>query len=365
MATQILPVDTAVNNLLRMIQAQLGNVQSLVDNQAVMISDSLNAESDQYNSLIDQLEQSEKDFLNLQLTHQSLVDCSDKNEQVFVEQIAQLNAKLSRHALALNDTKELTAELKELRALNPKRLKSKNIELSKKYREASDLLLKLKKQFRDHERELLRQRSNTAQLTAATTELTLDNERMRKKLLRHDGDVIQKEYHGTDGLICYIYEFEWGLTNKPADPCIKVLNNLDWHLEVRTTHGINVTVSVTDWLQPFYPPCDYLADRWPTDIHDALADVIRERCMTTHSHLIDRIEWAQSEDLADVKGLSEKHLKLLNDSDFYSVYAVCHVPPARLHKMVKGVGQETAKKISQICMEYVNQWSKNQTMVAA
>ena len=33
MTTQIFPVDTAVNNLLRMIQAQLGNVQSLIDNQ--------------------------------------------------------------------------------------------------------------------------------------------------------------------------------------------------------------------------------------------------------------------------------------------------------------------------------------------
>lgn len=365
MTTQILPVDTAVNNLLRMIQAQLGNVQSLVDNQAVMISDSLNAESDQYNSLIDQLEQSEKDFLDLQLKHHSLIDCSDKNEQILNEQITQLNAKLSRNTLALNDSKELMAELKELRALNPKRLKSKNAELSKKNSETSSLLLKLKKQFRDHERELLKQRGQTAALTAATAELTLDNERMRQKLIRHDGTAIQKEYRGTDGLTCYIYEFEWGLISKPADTSINVLSDLDWHLEVRTTHGINVTVSITDWLQPFYPPCDYLADRWPDDIHDALADVIRERCITTHSHLIDRIEWAQSEDLADVKGLSEKQLKLLNDSDFYSVYAVCHVPPARLHKMVKGVGQETAKKISQICMEHVNQWSKNQITEAA
>lgn len=365
MTTQTISVDTAVNNLLRMIQTQLGNVQSLVNNQASIIAESLNAEADQYNCLVDHVEQGEKNFLALQLKHHSFVDHSNKKEQELTEQIAQLNAKLSRHALALNDSKELAAELKELRALNPKRLKSKNAELSKKYRETSDLLLKLKKQFRDNERELLRQRSNTAKLTTATTELALDNERLRAKLLRHDGDVIQKEYHGKDGLICFIYEFEWGLKNTPADPVIIILNDLDWHLEVRTTHGINVTVSVTDWLQPFYPPCDYLAERWPDNIHDALADVIRERCMTTHNHLIERVEWAQSEDLADVKGLSEKQLKLLNDSNFYSVYAVCHVPPSRLHKMVKGVGQETAKKISAICMEHVNQWSKNQITEAA
>ncbi|MGD6739696.1 hypothetical protein ACN08N_23735 [Photobacterium leiognathi subsp. mandapamensis] len=306
MTTSTISVDTAVNNLLRMIQSQLGNVQSLVDTQAVMISESLNTESDQYNRLIDQLDQSEKDFLALQLKHHSFVDCSDKKEQELTEQIAQLNAKLSRHALALNDSKELANELKELRALNPKRLKSKNAELSKKYRETSDLLLKLKKQFRDNERELLKQRSNTAQLTAATTELTLDNERLRAKLLRHDGNVIQKEYHGKDGLTCFIY-----------------------------------------------PPRSEL---WPNDINDALIDVIRERCLSTHSHLIDRVEWAQSEDLADVAGLSEKHLKLLNESSFYSVYAVCHVPPTQLHRMVKGVGQETAKQIHAVCTQHVNKW---------
>ncbi|WJK26474.1 hypothetical protein QSJ11_09385 [Vibrio parahaemolyticus] len=69
MTNQTQPVDVAVNHLLNMVQNQLGNVLSLVETQAQLVSESLNYETDQYNELIDRIEkaESERDTLELKV----------------------------------------------------------------------------------------------------------------------------------------------------------------------------------------------------------------------------------------------------------------------------------------------------------
>ncbi|MFW1108401.1 hypothetical protein ACEWA7_20380, partial [Vibrio parahaemolyticus] len=205
-------------------------------------------------------------------------------------------------------------------------------------------------------------------MVQTNTQLTEELNEARSRLMHKDGDVIRKEFIGSDGILkCYIHVFEYGLSFRPEDKNIKIINDLDWHFEVKTNHGLNVSVSVTDWLQPFYPPCDYLADRWPTDIHDALQELIINRMETSHPHLIERMEWAKETHLEDT-GLDQKHINVLNSAGLQSVYGVLHIPTHRLLSIVKdkagdaakGFGESAVKQIYAHLGKFVEQWQGKQ-----
>lgn len=355
MTTQV-SVDSAVNAAIRMMQNQLNNTMSMLETQAGNIAEAMNAEADAYNSVCDTAEELDnqvialKDEVSVLQVELKQSGIASKNE------ISQLNAKLSRANLSVADYAKLEKELADLKALNPSRLQKKNKEL----RATNDERLKanqaLKKNFNSTSELLAERTIKLSKLTNLISEMNVELEDLRARINLYDGNVCKREFKGQNGLSAYIYDFCWGLSTRPSDGSVTTVGDFDWHLEVRTNFGINVTISVTDWLVPFYPSCSDLADSWPDDIHNALAEIILERSQSTHSHLVDRYDWAKSVELDSVPGIKPRQLKLLNDSNFLSLYAACHVPPAKLCLMVKGIGEEACKEIHRHCMAYVKEW---------
>lgn len=352
----IVPVESAVNNALRMMQNQLTNTLSMLDTQAVAISESLKADGDQYNSLVDEIELRGNLITTLKLKIKELEINADKFGDVTNAEAAVLNAKLAKANVAVSDFKKLQEALEKYRAMNPERLQKKNKELRATNDEKTKVITTLKTNNRDLKKKVDEKNLKVGSLANLISEMNVEVEELRKRVLRHDGDVSGKVFNGKNNLQAYIYDFCWGLTTRPNDKSVKTISDLDWHLEVRTNYGLAVIVSITDWIVPFYPICSDLSENWPVDIHDELASIALERCQSSHPHLVDRYDWAKGISIEEIPGLTQRHIKTLTDNNFHSLYSVCHIPPERLTNLVKGMGKETCHKVQHHCMEHVKEW---------
>lgn len=339
---------------------------SMLNQAEQLVLDAYNAEVDEFNDLCEELELTQKTLDQKEQELASLQSSIDDLQIDAKTKIAEAEREKAQARLSHATLKDKLEELKRLQAMQPEKLKSRVATLRKKVAEKQSLLDQQRINIRDLKNKLVDAETKKNVMVQTNTELTTEVEELRSRLMHKDGDVINKEFIGSDGVLkCYIHVFEYGLSIRPEASTIKIINDLDWYYEVKTNHGLNVTVSVTEWLQPFYPPCDYLADRWPTDIHDALHELIINRVECTHPHLIERMEWAKETYLEDAD-LDTKHLEALNSAGFYSVYSVLHIPSPRLRTIIKekagdaakGFGEAAVKQIYSKLEQLVEQWQR-------
>lgn len=312
---------------------------TMVDQAEQLAIEQYNTEVDDYNRLCDQLEETDaalaKAESELKELKGSIEDLQDEAKRTAQQGEKDMAAAKVAHT-QMNSTRE---ELKALKAMQPEKLKKKVSEQRKRLDERQKLLDEQRTKIRGLKSQLEESETKRTVLVAHTAQVEEENKELKARLQYHDGDVEQKVWHGNDGLEMYLYTFEWGLAFRPASAEIKIINDINWHFEVRTNYGICVLVSVTEWLAPFYPPCDYLSENWNNEIHDELVEKIAERVELSHPHLYERVEWAKNQYLEDMD-LNEKHIEALNAAGFQSIYSVLHVPPAKLLGIVKSKGEE-------------------------
>lgn len=312
---------------------------TMVNQAEELALEQYNVEVDEFNALCDQLEDTDSklNIASLELSH--LKSEIDDIKLAANQTVLQGEKDMAAAKVSHSQTKNMREELKKLQAMQPEKLKLKVSEQRKKLDDRRELLDSQRLKIRDLKSNLTESETKRVALVGQATMLEDEVKELRSRLIHHDGEVDQKVYHGKDGLEMYLYTFEWGLNFRPASAEIKIVNDVTWHMEVRTNYGICVLVSVTEWLAPFYPPCDYLADRWDSSVHDALVEKITARMELSHPHLVERVEWAK-ESYLDETDLNEKHVATLNAAGFHSLYSVLHVPPAKLLALVKDQGEK-------------------------
>ncbi len=339
---------------------------TMIDQAEQLVIEQYNTEVDDFNTLCDELEKTQEDLTRTERELSELRSNLDELELAAKQATAEAEREKAQAKVAQANVKEKLEELKRLQAMQPEQMKSRIAAQRKKNDEKQKLLEEQRTKIRDLKNQLVDAETKKNVMVQTNTQLTEELNEARSRLMHKDGDVINKVFVGTDGILkCYIHVFEYGLSFRPEASTIKIINDLDWYYEVKTNHGLNITVSVTDWLQPFYPPCDYLADRWPTDIHDALHELIINRIEITHPHLIERMEWAKETYLEDAQ-LDPKHLEILNSAGFQSLYSVLHIPPHRLRAIIKdkagtaakGFGEAAVKQIYSKLEQLVEQWQR-------
>ncbi|MFA0012055.1 hypothetical protein AB4391_01715 [Vibrio lentus] len=337
---------------------------AMVDQTEQLVIEQYNAEVDDFNTLCDELEKTQGDLSRTENELSELRANLDDLELEAKKTISEAEREKAQAKVSQSNVKDKLAELKRLQDMQPDQMKSRIAAQRKKSDEKQKLLEEQRTKIRELKSQLVDAETKKNVMVQTNTQLSEELNEARARLMHKDGDVINKVFLGTDGkLKCYIHVFEYGLSFRPEADTIKIINDLDWYYEVKSNHGLNITVSVTDWLQPFYPPCDYLADRWPTDIHDALHELIINRIEVTHPHLIERMEWAKETYLEDAE-IDPKHLDTLNNAGFQSLYSVLHIPPHRLLAIVKnkagkaskGFGEAAVKQIYSKLEKLVEQW---------
>lgn len=366
MTDQIQPLDVNVNHLLTMVRNQLDNFGALVEKQANNIAESLDQERDDFNAMVDSLEKSYEEKVNLELKVATLEKQVADTEIENTQTVSKLRSELTQLKLKLETWNALKKERDELKAMDPYSLKKR---LQAQKETSADRLTgmqKAKRECGEYRRENAKLSSRVATLEEAALMATGEVERLQNQIARQDGDVLNKVFEGKEGLECFIYLYHWGLSFKPHDGAISVINDAEFHIVMRTNRGINLAVSCSDYFVPFMPTCRDLEGYLPGDIYDAMTALFIEQLGKTHQYLIERMDWAKDTLLTDCGVLTEKQLNLLSAADFYSVYSIVHLPDETLASRVKGLSVKSAGDIRKTIKEQIvlpwckENWTKEQ-----
>ena len=356
--TDKITLEAAVSGLSNSMTTQLENVLSLMKNNVLIVDEALNAEIEEFNTLLDEVTRlrDEKQTLELKLNSQKENHQRDLDE--LKNELAENIRQLTAANLKLGTFNELKKELKKYKEMQPERLKDRLESTKKRNSELVADNQKLRsdnKKYRSENSELT---ILNAQLEKAAAEVHNQYSHMAELLNHNDGEVVQKTYKGKGTLECFINVFNYPMSFKAKDMEFSVINDFDFHIEIRTNTAINLTTSCSAWGVCFLPTCSDLEGNMPDDLEDAVRSIYLTRMEKKHSFLLERIEAMQAIGINEVPGLSQKHIDLLEDANHLSVYSVCHVPDFKLKSNVKGLGDKGIQEIRQHVRAFVEKWER-------
>lgn len=257
---------------------------------------------------------------------------------------------------------DLKRDLKALLELDPKQLKKTNGTLRQKVKETQTLLNAQKLKIRDLNRDVEKKSQDYATRTAEVAHLTNENLQIRDQLIYSDGDVVdRKPYPAKHGskIEFYIYSFGWCVGVKYAEGNVKIINDIDWHIVVRSNTNIHAGMVVSEWLTPCFPHIEQFKDCWPENLTEDLKNIILQRFEKSHPELVARHQWAKDTQLESI-GITEKVVELMNDNNIFSVYDVVEKHEKKLSDDIKGFGEAGERSLRAKCGEAVKAWETEQ-----
>ena len=352
-------LELAVEQTSGTAQASVQSALALTDQLEVMVIEQYNQQVDEYNTLVEQCEVLDDRNTSLGLRVAESAEKLADMELTTKEARAAEEIAKAQIAVLQGDKRQLKTENDQLKSLNPERQKAQIVSLKETITSKTTLLDQQKQEMRKIRGELTTTKTSLAVAIQQNAELSLENEDLRARLQRIDGDVEPVWYPAANdsGLQFYFYTFGWRLTlgSSDRDLHLDLLQDIDWHIEIRSNSGVSVLVSVTQWCRARYPILNDFKDAWPTALGVALNRRIIELLGDTHPHLVKRTEWAMATPLSNLP-LQDKWLDLLNTSGLYSLWTVVSHTPEELSNLVKGFGIATARQVHAACINVVKDW---------
>ena len=352
-------LELAVEQTSGTAQASVQSALALTDQLEVMVIEQYNQQVDEYNTLVEQCEVLDDRNTNLGLRVAESAEKLANMELTTKEARAAEEIAKAQIAVLQGDKRQLKTQNDQLKSLNPERQKAQIVSLKETITSKTTLLDQQKQEMRKIRGELATTKTNLAVAIQQNAELSLENEDLRARLQRIDGDVEPVWYPAANdsGLQFYFYTFGWRLTlgSSDRDLHLDLLQDIDWHIEIRSNSGVSVLVSVTQWCRARYPILNDFKDAWPTALGVALNRRIIELLGDTHPHLVKRTECAMATPLSNLP-LQDKWLDLLNTSGLYSLWTVVSHTPEELSNLVKGFGIATARQVHAACINVVKDW---------
>ncbi|MBJ2111308.1 hypothetical protein JFQ86_00570 [Serratia ureilytica] len=384
MSTTQSTVASVLESALRPVRAQLdlaieqttGTAQRSVESAGVLLNQAQalcieqhNAEVDEFNSLIDHHEALRAEITTKKLQLANLQE--QLAEQIVIAKEANASAEIARTRVKqlTSDNGRLAKENNDLKSLNPHALQKQIARLKDDLKFKVQLLDQQKAEMRKARGTAADIKTSLAQAAHRNSVLEDTVEELQSRLQNIDGDVAPVWYSAGDnsGIHFYFYTFGWRLSfgSDDRDVQLQILQDIDWHIEVRTNTGIGVIVSVTEWCRPRYPTLDIFKQSWPEELGSAICTRINELLERSHPHLVRRSEWAESTPLSTLPQLKPQWLDLLNASGLNSLYSVASLTPEELSETVKGFGIATARQVHAACMKTVKTWESEDKQKAA
>ncbi len=359
MTDQVQPLDASLNSMLTMMRNQMTNIGNLVETHAKNVSESLDRELQDYNSMVEALEDAEKKCKDFELKVVALKDQAEESELEHAEQLNAVQRELNLLKIATKDVPDMRKELKRLKEMDPDSLKDRLAKAKETGKERLDTINRLKSEASETRKKMIRLETSVNQLTEASIKATELADDYQKKIEFIDGGVEPKAFKGKNGLEFFIYKYGYPLSFKPQVKNLSVIRDLDFHIELRTNWAICCIVSVSDWLIPLIPTVKEFEGNYPADLYKELQRIYEEVATASHQHLIDRVEHFKEVSLMEMDVLSIREVRLLNESNYFSIYSVMHPTDKQLADTVTGIGLETASKIRErIDNEVVKPWEK-------
>jgi len=269
----------------------------------------------------------------------------------------------SNCATLLADNASLRIEVKALNKLEPiktqKKLaeqKKKNIELTRTKNELQTTL---------NQTQLLNMglKKSISDLEARHSVLVSEMDRANARMNMLDGDHCLRGLSYTSSkspeLIFYPHIFHFGLhvtEEAERDHGERFISGLDFHVQVRTTWGVDTTVKMNEWGVIVYHLVTELKEHWPNEMDDFLQEFHHEQLEALNPLLHQRCIWASQCSVMDIDSLPIKIRESLYDAG-YQTLAKLGSASLRSYCKVKGIGEKLAEQIKLATSELLIAWN--------
>lgn len=354
------PARNVINNLLS--ESGLLNIHY----QAII--DAANRDADEYNALLQTLEEKDAAATTLELKAANLVQKVRDAELERAEAIADQKDVEARLATATESLKlvresQRQADLdnlmivKQLKHHKAVQAECDRIKKHSKEKQAElDDLRNANKKMRAELAKVRTERADKEKRLAAAVAAAKDYEThiadLTQKLMFNDGDTEQRVYQGEEGVDWYFYTFGWGLKCQMAD---RELIQVDWHMELRTNTGIGVLVMIDTNLDPVIPLTSETR-AVPKELISAVKARIVERCKDSHPDLYARRQWAEQTSITELD-LPAPLLRKLEENKLITVLSLLSHTPQKL-ALFKGIGDKTATQAHEAAQAAARAWTK-------
>lgn len=354
------------------VKAQLETLASMIESNTGMIIEASNAQVDQINDLIDELERRDSsdigskkaeselrkviESLKAQLAQQA----AENLEAIQAEQSEKLDAqslvaKMEAKLIAARATEtRITRELHELKQLDPagtkKRLQAKQAELDtlrKTVAEMRSQILKLKTKSVSDDKKI-------AELCSVIEQAQCEIDRYQrqdkyKALWKKHLDV---EFHNTTtDKRWYAYVYPDGLS------AYGEILKLDFKLWLINSDGLACNVMVTEWLEPVIAKADFTC-HIPGVLVEAIKRFLAE-ALDGQDRLFERKHHFQEMSVREIPGIQGKYLDALEEANIKTIADVMVSGQDRIER-VKGLGKKSAYQIHSTAADMVKAWEKQQ-----
>lgn len=352
-------LDLAIEQTTGTAQRSIESATVLLNQAQSLCIEQINIETDEYNLLLDRLEKAENDLTTKSLALTQVQERIENADLSVAEANAQRDSISAKYNLSLSDQRVLATEVNRLKSLNPEKMKTQLIRLKDELDNKRTLLNQQLTEIRRYKKDGAEKTSKLAAMVNVNNQLTNTVADLTMRIQRMDGDVEPIYYRSDDGIEFYFYTFQFGLKLRSGDYDMHLINDIDWHIEIRSTSGIGLIVSVNEWALPVYPMIDDFKQNWPDGLTPAVTQRIRDLLEPTHPHWVKRAEWAETV-LTETLPLKERHLELLARAGIHSLFDVVRRTPDILANAVKGFGAASARQVHAQCSRIVKEWESEQ-----
>ncbi|MGJ0577230.1 helix-hairpin-helix domain-containing protein [Xenorhabdus bovienii] len=290
-------------------------------------------------------------------------DVIDKVEHALAKTKGELDISRSNFISATAENVSLRLELKNLKALEPVKMQKKLAEQKKKNgeitRTKNDLQASLNKLQLDH----INTKKAYSDISAKHTVLIAEMDSIRDRMNMLDGEHILRNIRFTSlnssEMIFYPYVFHFGLeitegTERQYGE--NFVSGLDFHIQVRTTLGLDTTVKLNEWGVVYYHLVEELREHWPDELDDFLQEFYFEQLESLNPLLHKRCVWANAFNIMDIEALSAKIRQSLCEHGYHTLAQLGSASVSALSE-IKGIGEKTAGQIKLITSGLLIEWN--------
>lgn len=352
----------------------------------------LNAERDEQDNLINILESRDVEIVNLKLKIEQLqgeldainrqaAEVMEETQEIVTterekaqEAIYKVEHAFEKEKLAHGVTKSncvalvadnasLRIEVKTLNKLEPVKTQKKLAEQKKKNIELTRTKNELQTSLNQTQLLNMALKKSMSDLEARHSVLVSDMDKVNARMMMLDGDNCLRGLSYTSPkspeLIFYPHIFHFGLhvtEEAEREHGERFISGLDFHVQVRTTWGVDTTVKMNEWGVIVYHLVAELKEHWPEEMDDFLQEFHHEQLEALNPLLHQRCLWANQYSVMDIDSLPMKIRESLYQAG-YQTLAKLGSASLRSYCQVKGIGEKVAEQIKLATSESLLAWN--------
>ncbi|MGL5103092.1 MAG: hypothetical protein ACRC6N_11290 [Plesiomonas sp.] len=369
-----------MTRLMSDVEVLAGEIESLLQNQA-----------DEQDALVGILEERDNEILSLKLRI-SILSCDieilksgvsgaiqetkdiaalvRKEAQDAITKTGMEHAKVKSDLdVARSNLTSITAEnishkieLKKLKMLEPEKTQKRLAEQKKKNIALTRAKNELQEQFNKHQIESMDTRRRYSDLDARHSVLVAEMDAVRERMNMLDGDHIlsgAKFFSPiAPELIFYPHVFHFGLevsTEAEREHGERFVSGLDFHVQIRSTWGIDITVKLNEWGVAVYHVVKEFDGHWPQDLNPFLQEFYFDQIEVLNPLLHARSVWANDYLTLDICGLKLSVKQALIDGGFRHLASIGTANTSKLSAL-KGIGEKTADQVKRVAVDLLKSW---------